>query len=57
MYRVVDKWEYYADNPLLILQLQYGGLAIWGALAGGGRGIGYIADGKGDGSHGGSSMA
>jgi phosphatidylglycerol:prolipoprotein diacylglycerol transferase len=34
-FHVIDRWEIYAGNPLQVFAFWQGGLAIWGALAGG----------------------
>jgi phosphatidylglycerol:prolipoprotein diacylglycerol transferase len=41
LFHVVDDWSFYSDNPERILQIQRGGLAIWGAVIMGALGV-YI---------------
>jgi phosphatidylglycerol:prolipoprotein diacylglycerol transferase len=41
LFHVIDDWEFYSDNPERILQIQRGGLAIWGATILGAAGV-YI---------------
>ena len=35
VFHVIDAWEYYAADPLAILRINEGGLAIWGTIVGG----------------------
>lgn len=35
LFHVVDAWEYYAADPIAILRVNEGGLAIWGTIVGG----------------------
>jgi phosphatidylglycerol:prolipoprotein diacylglycerol transferase len=35
LFHVIDAWQYYAADPLAILRVNEGGLAIWGTIVGG----------------------
>jgi phosphatidylglycerol:prolipoprotein diacylglycerol transferase len=35
LFHVVDQWSYYAADPLAIVRVNEGGLAIWGTIVGG----------------------
>ncbi len=36
LFHIIDRWEYYASDPFQMFAVWQGGLAIWGAMAGGG---------------------
>jgi phosphatidylglycerol---prolipoprotein diacylglyceryl transferase len=35
LFHVIDAWEYYSSDPIAILRVNEGGLAIWGTIVGG----------------------
>lgn len=35
LFHVIDAWQYYASDPIAILRVNEGGLAIWGTIVGG----------------------
>ena len=43
LYHVLDYWDYYTQNPQLIIKISQGGLGIWGGLIGAFIGIWLIA--------------
>lgn len=42
IYHVLDFWNYYSQNPILIFYISNGGIGIWGALLGGLLGMYFV---------------